>query len=125
VEKKLFCMGAIQLRARARITSHSANGLDFSFADADDVNGNSFVCSGHELILIHNDHATDAATVAIASAPDPYGRTKDIATYCLAAGEFAAFWIGRTTGWRWSDGKVHLDVAGAGTIRFAILRIPD
>jgi hypothetical protein len=83
----------------------SANSLDFSFADADDINGNSFVCSGREFILIHNDHATDAATVTIASAPDPYGRTKDIATYSLAAGEFAAFWIGKTTGWRQNDGK--------------------
>jgi len=103
----------------------SANGLDFSFAAADEVNGNSFVCSGRELILMHNDHATDAATVTIASAPDPYGRTKDIATYSLAAGEFATFWIGRTTGWRQSDGKVNLDVAGTGTIKFAILRIPN
>ncbi len=105
--------------------SISANGLDFSFAAADDVNGNSFVCSGRELVLMRNDHATDAATVTIASAPDPYGRTKDIATYSLAAGEFAAFWIGKTTGWRQSDGKAHLDVAGAGTIKFAILRIPN
>ncbi len=102
----------------------SANGLDFPFGAADDVNGNSFVCSGRELVLMHNDHATDAATVTIASAPDPYGRTKDITTYSLAAGEFAAFWIGRTAGWRQSDGKVNLDVAGSGTIKLAILRIP-
>jgi hypothetical protein len=102
-----------------------ANGLDFTFAAADSVNGNAFICAGRELLLVRNAHATDAATVTIASAPDPYGRTKDIATYSLAAGEFAAFWIGKTTGWRQSDGKVHLDVAGPGTIRFAILRIPN
>ena len=102
-----------------------ANGLDFSFAAADHVNGNAFVCSGRELILMHNDHATDAATVTIASAPDPCGRTKDIATYSLSAGEFAAFWIGKTAGWRQSDGKVNLDVAGTGTIKFAVLRIPN
>jgi hypothetical protein len=73
---------------------------------------------------MHNDDATDAATVTIASAPDSYGCTKDIATYSLAAGEFAAFWIGRTAGWRQSDGKVNLDVSGSGTIKLAILRIP-
>jgi len=33
--------------------------------------------------------------------------------------------MGSTVGWRQSDGKVHLDVEGAGTIKFAILRIPD
>jgi hypothetical protein len=103
----------------------SANGLDFTYAAADAVNGNAFICSGRELLLIRNDHATDAATVTIASAPDPYGRTKDIATYSLNAGEFAAFWIGKTAGWRQSDGKANLDVAGTGTIRFAILRIPN
>lgn len=43
----------------------SANGFDFSFAAADGVNGNAFVCSGRELVLMHNDHATDAATVTI------------------------------------------------------------
>jgi hypothetical protein len=72
---------------------------------------------------MHNDHAADAATVTIASAPDPYGRTKDIATYSLAAGEFAAFWIGKTAGWRQSAGSVNLNVAGTGTIKFATLRI--
>jgi hypothetical protein len=34
------------------------------------------------------------------------------------------FWIGKTAGWRQSDGKVNLDVAGTGTIKHAILRIP-
>lgn len=103
----------------------SANGLDFEFTEADAVNGNAFVCTGRELIVIRNDHASDPATVTILSAPDPYGRTKDIATYSLAAGEFAAFWAGKTAGWRQSDGKLWLSVAGTGTIKFAILRIPD
>ena len=78
--------------------SVSANGLDFAFTAADEVNGNAFVCSGRELVLMRNDHATDAATVTIASAPDPYGRTKDITAYSLAAGEFAAFWVGKSVG---------------------------
>lgn len=103
----------------------TANVLDFTFAAADAANGNAFPSTGRELILIRNDHATEAATVTITSAPDPYGRTKDIAAYSLAAGEFAAFWVGRTIGWRQADGMVYLDVAGAGTIKFAILRIPD
>ena len=102
----------------------TANGLDFAFTAADEVNGNAFVCTGRELVLVRNTHATDAATVTITSAPDPYGRTKDITAYSLAAGEFAAFWIGRSIGWRQSDGKVWLDAGGSGTIEFAVLRIP-
>jgi hypothetical protein len=77
------------------------------------------------LLIFRNDHETDAATVTITSAPGPYGRTKDIAAYSLAAREFAAFWIGRTIGWRQSDGKVWLSVEGTGTIKFAILSVPD
>ncbi len=103
----------------------SAGQLDFLFAAADPANGNSFPCTGRDLILMHNDHATDPATVTLTSAPDPYGRTKDIATYSLAAGDYAAFWVGATIGWKQSDGKVYLDVAGTGTIKFAVLRIPD
>ncbi len=103
----------------------SAGQLDFVFAASDPENGNAFPCTGRDLILMHNDHATDPATVTVTSAPDPYGRTKDIAAYSLAAGDYAAFWIGSTVGWKQSDGKAHLDVAGTGTIEFAILRIPD
>ena len=103
----------------------TANGLDFAFTAADEVNGNAFACTGRELVLVRNTHATDATTVTISSAPDPYGRTKDITAYSLAAGEFAAFWIGKTAGWRQSDGKVNLDVAGTGTIGFAVIRIPN
>lgn len=103
----------------------SANALDFSFAAADTVNGNSFVCTGRELILIRNDHASDPATITITSAPDPYGRIKDIEAYSLAAGEFAAFWAGKSIGWRQADGKVWMSVAGPGTIKIAILRIPE
>jgi len=103
----------------------SAGDLDFVFEAADDLDGNAFPCTGRELILIQNTHATDAATVTISSAPDPYGRTKDITTYALDAGEFAAFWVGKTIGWRQSDGMVYLDVAGTGTIEFAVLRPPE
>jgi hypothetical protein len=102
----------------------AANGLDFAFTAADEANGNAFVCTGRELLLARNTHETDAATVTISSAPDPYGRTKDITAYSLAAGESAAFWIGRSIGWRQADGKVWLDAGGAGTVEFAVLRIP-
>lgn len=103
----------------------AANDLDFAFAAADTSNGNSFPATGRELVLMRNEHASEAGTVTITSAPDPYGRTRDIAAYSLAAGEFAAFWVGRTAGWRQGDGTVYLNASATGTIKFAILRIPD
>ena len=103
----------------------SAGDLDFIFEAADDINGNAFPCTGRELILIRNSDETNAATVTISSAPDPYGRTKDISTYAPDAGEFSAFWVGKTIGWKQSDGMVYLDVAGTGTIEFAVLRPPE
>ncbi len=33
-------------------------------------------------------------------------------------------WIGKTAAWRQRDGKAHLDVAGPGTIKLAVLQIP-
>ena len=105
--------------------SIAANALDFALTAADAGNGNAFVCRGRELLLVRNTHAMDDATITISSARDPCGRTKDITTYSLSAGEFAAFWIGRSIGWRQTDGKAWLDVAGTGTIEFAVLRIPD
>ncbi len=74
----------------------SANDLDFAFAAADQANGNAFPFSGREIILLQNS-GVSPATVTLASAPDTYGRTKDIATYSLSAGEFAAFWAGAIT----------------------------
>ncbi len=101
----------------------SANDLDFAFAAADQANGNAFPFSGREVILLQNS-GVSPATVTLASAPDTYGRTKDIATYSLAAGEFAAFWAGAITGWRQSDGMFYIN-ASATDIKIAVLRLPE
>lgn len=100
----------------------SAGQLAFTFAAADNVNGNSFAYTGHEVLLIQN---TDAAaqTVTISSVADQFGRTQDVTAYSIPASGFAVFnFRGGGTGWKQNDGTVHF-TASTATIKFAVLSI--
>src|SRR4030095_1794944 len=101
----------------------AADGLDVAWQAADPANGNSFPCSGRELLLIRNSDPTNPATVTVKSAADPYGRAQDITTYAMQAGDTAALKMTDATGWRQTDGSVWLDIAGTGVIQFLVLRI--
>lgn len=100
----------------------AANALDVAFVASDNVNGNYFVGTGKELILVHNTDA-GAQTFTITSAADPYGRTANISAYSLAAGEFGMFWLGNLVGWDQGGGQIYLDSSDA-NIEYAIVRIP-
>jgi hypothetical protein len=100
-----------------------ANGLDVAWQAADPANGNSFPCSGKELLLIRNSDPTNPATVTIKSAPDPFGRSQDITLYAVEAGDTSALKMTDSVGWRQADGSVWLDIAGTGIIQFLVLRI--
>lgn len=102
----------------------TANLLDVTYAAADQANGNQFQHTGKELLLMRNSHATNAGTVTVKSVADDFGRTQDITTYNLDAGEFAAFLMTDTRGWRQGDGMIYLDIAGTGTIGFLVIRLP-
>lgn len=100
----------------------SAGQLAFTFAASDNVNGNSFPCTGHEVLLVDN---TDAAsqTITISSVADQFGRTQDITAYSMAAGTFAVFnFRGGCTGWKQTDGTVHI-LTSAATVKVAVLTI--
>jgi hypothetical protein len=101
----------------------TANLLDTPFAAADQANGNQFPHTGSELLVMRNAHATNAGTVTVKSAADVYGRTGDVTTYSLEAGDTAALLMTDTNGWRQTDGNVWLDIAGTGTINFLVLKI--
>lgn len=100
----------------------AADALDVALAAADNTNGNYFVGTGKELILVQNT-AGGAGTFTLTSIADPFGRLGSITTYSLAAGEFAMFWLGALVGWDQGGGQIYLD-ASAATIKFAIIRIP-
>lgn len=114
---------ALTVKTPANVNSTiAANGADVTFTAADVSNGNSFISTGRELVLVQNTGGSDY-TVTITSAPDELGRTGDISAYTLATTEFAAFGPVQQKGWVQPDGKVYLSGSNAG-IKFLILRLP-
>lgn len=103
----------------------SANSLDFTFAAGDVANGNSFQCTGREVLLVLNSDGANPYTFTVTSVDDEKGRSEDITTYSLAAGEYAAVGIGLTNakGWKQTSGLVYLACSNA-AIKFAVLRLP-
>lgn len=103
----------------------AANGADFVFTAGDVANGNSFPCTGKEIILVQNSDGATPYTVTINSVADAQGRTGNIGPYTLQAGEFARFSPGLTgsKGWIQSDGTILINVSNA-AVKLAVLRLP-
>jgi hypothetical protein len=99
----------------------AALSLDFAFTTADSVNFDQFPLTGRELIIIQNSTG-GSLTVTLTSAPDPQGRTSDIATYAVGIGLFSCFWVGKIDGWN-QAGLFYLQ-SSASTMKYAIIRIP-
>lgn len=106
--------------ARATITPLAALGAYFDYV-ADSANsaftattglsgdnGDQFVSSGNDLVIVTNTGSVDR-TILFSSVSDPFGRTKDIGAYTLSAGEFARFGPFQVTGWRQTDGNIYLE----------------
>lgn len=102
--------------------TYAVNAADLTMAAADVVNKNQFVASGNDLIVAHNTGAS-AYTVTISSAPDPYGRSGDIAAYSIGAGEYAVFGPMKLPGWMQTDGKVYLEASNA-AVKFGVVALP-
>lgn len=98
----------------------SAGELDFSWT-AGSIVSTTFSCTGNELLLVHNT-SVSAATFTLNSVADEYGRTGDISEYSLAAGDYAAFKITNTVGWRNSSGIATMSVSDA-SVEVALLDI--
>lgn len=101
--------------------SVAAGALLPTFTAYDAANKNEFLCTGRELLLIKNAHASLAKTVTILTAADPQGRKNDITAYSIAAGATALFWFGSIVGWDSGSGKVWLD-AEDNNIQFCVVR---
>ena len=101
----------------------SPGALKVNFTAADVSNHNEFMYSGKEILLVTN---TDSAShnVTFTSAPDEHGRSGDIATYAVPAGETHCFDFRQgAAGWLQSDGHVYFQGDNA-LLLFAILTIP-
>jgi len=62
--------------------------LDKVFTAADVVNGNSFLSSGKDLLIVHNSDGAATHTFTLVSAPDPDGRYANI-TYTVGIGSYS------------------------------------
>jgi hypothetical protein len=104
----------------------AAGGADFVWTAADVANGNSFACTGKELLLARNTDGATPYTVTITSVDDEKGRSEDIGPYSLAAGDFAVFGVGLTTavGWRQTTNVINISGENA-AVEFAVLRLPS
>lgn len=103
--------------------SYTAGAATLSMQAADVANKNSFVCGPNDIVIAQNSGASPY-TVTITSVADPItGRTGDITTYSLAAGDIAVFGPFRAPGWMQSDGSIYLEASNA-AVKFAPVTIP-
>lgn len=120
--------------ARTTLTKTAALGAygDYSVADSADLvmtaadvsNKNQFVASSRDLVIAHNTGGS-AYTITVTSSDDPhYGRTGDIETYSLGAGEYAIFGAFRRPGWVQADGYVYLEASNA-SVKFGVVALPS
>jgi hypothetical protein len=100
----------------------TAGSADYVYTPADIVDKNAFVCTGKELLLVHN-VGIGAATITLNAAPDKFGRTGSITAYSLAADDFVILGPFPTEVYAQTDGKVNLEGSSV-DIEFAVVRVP-
>ena len=101
----------------------AANVADLDMDAADPSNKNQYTPSSRDLVIAHNTGGS-AYTITITSAADPtYGRTGDIDSYSLGAGEYAVFGPFVRAGWVQSDGYVYLEASNA-LVLFGVIALP-
>lgn len=100
---------------------YGAGEADLNLQAADITDKNQYKCSGNDIVIAYNSGISEY-TVTITSAADRYGRTGDIATYALAAGDVAIFGPFVTHGWMQPDGYVYLEATNA-DVKFAVVAL--
>ncbi len=99
----------------------SANEFKNNEVSADVVNGNAFTWTGRESLICRNSGAS-ARTITVSSVPVK-GRSGDITTYNIPAGESHTVPPLPAEGWMQADGMVYVDGSNA-EVKFTLLRMP-
>jgi hypothetical protein len=101
-----------------------AGTADFTVAASTLTDGDTFVCTGRELLFVQNLDA-GAVTITITSVADEKNRVGDITTYSVGIGEFAMFSVGLTNqlGWKAPAGTVRITCSDV-DLKVAVLRLP-
>lgn len=103
---------------------YGADEADLTFAattGAAGDSGNQFSASGNDLVIVRNDNG-GAQTITFTSVPDKLGRSGDIETYSIGAGEYAAFGPFKVEGWRQTDGKIYFETSSA-DVKVAVIAL--
>jgi hypothetical protein len=99
----------------------TAGQLVFTWTACDNVNGNSYVGTGREIVLVNNT-AGSSGTFTVSSVPDALGRSDtSLTAYSVAAGAYTAVQMKYLTGWLQTGGTVNLSCSAA-TMKFAIIQ---
>ncbi len=102
--------------------SYPGNSVTPTFAPADAMNGNQFIATGKELLLVKNVGAT-TRSITLNSASDTFGREADI-TETIAAGVLKAFGPFQLNGWaQASTYAFELDATHA-DVQIAVVVLP-
>jgi hypothetical protein len=104
--------------------AYGAGTADFTFAAGTISTGDTFVCTGRELLVVHNNDV-GATTITVTATDDETNRAESITTYALAAGDYAVFGVGLTNakGWKSGTGTISILVSDA-DVMVAVLRLP-
>jgi hypothetical protein len=116
-------MARTALTPNTGVLTNPTAGVLLVWTAADVANGNSVALTGKELILAKNSHASLAYTVTVASAADGLGRTKDITTDSIVAGDIHHYGVPQLDGWRQAGGVLWLNASNA-SVLFAVVRLP-
>ena len=110
------------LVALGEFGSYVANAADVTMTAADAANKEQFVATPRQIVFAHNTGA-GARTVTITSVADEKGRSGDIATYSIGAGEYAVFGpFTSAQGFRQTDGYIYLEAAHA-EVKFGVVTL--
>lgn len=91
----------------------AADALDATFTAIDTSNGNQTLNNGQLMLIFYNSHASTAYTFTVSTVADDLGRTGDITTYSLAAGEYAVVGPIPTKGYTQSNGYIYYTASNA------------
>ena len=102
----------------------TANSVDLTFVAADATNKEQFVSSGKDLVLAYNS-GVSTRTVTFTSVAHPKtGRTGDITTYSMQAGEYAVFGPFEREGWQQADGNIYMEASHA-DVKWIVIALPQ
>jgi hypothetical protein len=104
-------------------TPLTVNTADITFTALTVTEGDTFVCTGREIVLLYNGAGTNTLTVT--ANPDNQGRTVDLTDYSMATTTYAMLGMGLTNapGWKSTAGLIKLTPSSA-NILAAVLRLP-